>query len=104
VRLPSNPPSITLVAVCVFAACSAAVFCGCSNADTVFGRSNRQSDIGTIRIDGSSTVYPISASIAEMFSEQRANSRVVVGYHGTGGGMKKFIAGEIDICNASREM
>jgi phosphate transport system substrate-binding protein len=58
----------------------------------------------TIRIDGSSTVYPISAMMMEMFREGHSASRVVVGYSGTGGGMKKFIAGEIDICDASRKI
>ncbi len=55
-----------------------------------------------IQIDGSSTVYPISEAVAEEFSKARPDVRVTVGLSGTGGGMKKFIAGEIDICDASR--
>jgi phosphate transport system substrate-binding protein len=55
-----------------------------------------------IRIDGSSTVYPISEAVAEKFGEEQPDVRVTVGVSGTGGGMKKFIAGEIDICDASR--
>ncbi len=53
-------------------------------------------------IDGSSTVFPISEAVAEEF--QRANStiNVTVGVSGTGGGFKKFLAGEVDIVNASR--
>ena len=58
----------------------------------------------TIRIDGSSTVYPISALMSELYSKDNAGARVAVGYSGTGGGMKKFIAGEIDICDASRKI
>lgn len=57
---------------------------------------------GTIRIDGSSTVFPISEAIAEEFQKQYPNVRVAVGVAGTGGGFKKFALGEIDINNASR--
>ena len=56
----------------------------------------------SIKIDGSSTVFPISEAVAEEFREQRPNVRVTVGLSGTGGGFKKFTAGEIDICDASR--
>ncbi len=59
---------------------------------------------GTVQIDGSSTVYPISEAVAEEFRAVQPKVRVTVGVHGTGGGMKKFIAGEIDICDASRAM
>lgn len=55
----------------------------------------------TIKIDGSSTVYPITEAAAEEF--QKANNvRVTVGISGTGGGFKKFCAGETDISDASR--
>jgi phosphate transport system substrate-binding protein len=57
---------------------------------------------GRIRIDGSSTVYPIAEAIAEEFSKQATKVRVTVGVSGTGGGFKRFCAGEIDACNASR--
>jgi phosphate transport system substrate-binding protein len=54
-----------------------------------------------IKIDGSSTVYPITEKVAEGF--QKSNSaKVTVGISGTGGGFKKFCAGETDISNASR--
>ncbi len=56
----------------------------------------------SIKIDGSSTVFPISEAIAEEFREERPDIRVTVGLSGTGGGFKKFTAGEIDICDASR--
>ena len=55
-----------------------------------------------IAIDGSSTVYPITEAVAEEFRAVEPDIRVTVGYAGTGGGMKKFIAGSIDICGASR--
>lgn len=55
-----------------------------------------------IRIDGSSTVFPVSMAVAEEFAKQFPSVRVTVGYSGTGGGMKQFTAGELDICDASR--
>lgn len=57
---------------------------------------------GEILIDGSSTVAPISTAIAEEFSLLHPELRIPVGTSGTGGGFKKFSAGEIDICDASR--
>jgi phosphate transport system substrate-binding protein len=57
---------------------------------------------GQIRIDGSSTVYPLSEAIAEEFSKAARGVRVTVGVSGTGGGFKRFCKGEIDACNASR--
>lgn len=59
---------------------------------------------GSVKIDGSSTVYPISEAVAEEFRTVQPDVRPIVGISGTGGGMKKFIAGEIDICDASRAM
>lgn len=56
----------------------------------------------TIRIDGSSTVYPITEAVAEEFQKARRGTRVTVGISGTGGGFKKFCRGETDISNASR--
>lgn len=56
---------------------------------------------GEIRIDGSSTVFPISEAVAEEFS-QVADTRVNVGFSGTGGGFELLCRGDIDIANASR--
>ena len=57
----------------------------------------------TVRIDGSSTVFPISEAVAEEFqAEVRGKVRVTIGVSGTGGGFKKFCRGDIDISNASR--
>ena len=56
-----------------------------------------------VRLDGSSTVYPISEAVAEEFQKARRNVvKVTVGISGTGGGFKKFCRGEIDLANASR--
>lgn len=57
---------------------------------------------GSILIDGSSTVFPISEAVAEDFQAQYPNMRVSVGVSGTGGGFEKFCNGETDISNASR--
>ena len=59
---------------------------------------------GTVSIDGSSTVFPISEAVAEEFLAVQPRVRVTVGVSGTGGGFKKFLAGEIDINDASRPM
>ncbi len=56
-----------------------------------------------IKIDGSSTVYPITEGVAEDFQKTKKNAiKVTVGISGTGGGFKKFCRGETDIQNASR--
>jgi len=56
-----------------------------------------------IKIDGSSTVFPISEALAEEFQiSKRGKVRVTVGMSGTGGGFKKFCRGETDMSNASR--
>jgi phosphate transport system substrate-binding protein len=58
---------------------------------------------GAIKIDGSSTVFPISEAYAEEFQiQKRGKVRVTVGVSGTGGGFKKFCRGETDMANASR--
>ncbi|WP_245600175.1 PstS family phosphate ABC transporter substrate-binding protein [Paenibacillus harenae] len=57
---------------------------------------------GTIDIDGSSTVFPITEAVAEEFGKLHTNVRVPVGVSGTGGGFKRFCAGETAISNASR--
>ena len=57
---------------------------------------------GTIEIDGSSTVFPVSEAVAEEFGKLHRDVRVTVGVSGTGGGFKRFTAGETDISNASR--
>ena len=54
-----------------------------------------------IKIDGSSTVYPITEAVAEEF-QKSTKVKVTVGESGTGGGFKKFCRGETDISDASR--
>ena len=57
---------------------------------------------GTIQIDGSSTVAPLSEAAAELFQAENPDVQVTVGTSGTGGGFEKFCAGETDISDASR--
>ena len=59
---------------------------------------------GTIKIDGSSTVYPVTQAMAEEFSYVNPRVRVTVGVSGSGGGFAKFNIGETDLSNASREI
>ena len=62
-----------------------------------------QAQSNVVKIDGSSTVYPITEAVAEEFQKAEKNAiKVTVGISGTGGGFKKFCRGEIDIANASR--
>ena len=56
-----------------------------------------------VKIDGSSTVYPVTEAVAEEFQKAEKNAiKVTVGISGTGGGFKKFCRGETDISGASR--
>jgi len=57
---------------------------------------------GTITVDGSSTVAPLTEAVAEEFRREEPGVNVSVGTSGTGGGFKKFCNGEIDIADASR--
>jgi len=59
---------------------------------------------GVVSLDGSSTVFPVSEAVAEEFLAVQPRVRVTVGVSGTGGGFQKFVAGEIDISDASREI
>jgi phosphate transport system substrate-binding protein len=57
---------------------------------------------GTIKVDGSSTVFPITEAVAEEFRTEQPRVKVTIGVSGTGGGFKKFSRGETNISNASR--
>ncbi len=59
---------------------------------------------GTIEIDGSSTVFPISQAAAEEFRKEQPKVQVPVGISGTGGGFKRFVVGETEVSNASRSI
>ena len=56
-----------------------------------------------VKVDGSSTVFPVSEAVAEEFQKAKKGTiKVTVGIAGTGGGFKKFARGETDVSNASR--
>ncbi|MDR2212796.1 MAG: PstS family phosphate ABC transporter substrate-binding protein [Pseudomonadales bacterium] len=74
----------------------------CGGGDAARGRGGENGLSGAVGLDGSSTVYPISEAMAEEFLAVAPGVRVTVGVSGTGGGFKKFLAGEIDINDASR--
>ena len=72
----------------------------CGDDDSSSGGSSGLS--GTIRIDGSSTVFPFAQAAAELFNQDNPDVKISVGEAGTSGGFEKFCAGEIDISDASR--
>ncbi len=67
-----------------------------------FGAMPLAASAQVVRIDGSSTVYPVTEAVAEEFQKANKGMKVTVGVSGTGGGFKKFCRGETDISNASR--
>lgn len=72
--------------------------CGGGNGDRI-----NPSDAPVIKIDGSSTVFPIAEAVAEEFQlSERGAARVTVGLSGSGGGFKKLCRGDTDVANASR--
>ena len=80
----------------------AAIFAGCSGRPATDGPGTGAS-AGLVKVDGSSTLFPVTEAVAEEFqNSQKGNVRVTVGISGTGGGFKKFGRGEIDVVNASR--
>jgi phosphate transport system substrate-binding protein len=64
--------------------------------------SSRSTLRGRITIDGSSTVYPITQAAAEEFMKQHPKVTVSVAVAGTGGGFKRFVVDDLDVCDASR--
>ena len=78
--------------------------CGGNNNDSSGGDSSTGGGqlSGQVKIDGSSTVAPLSTAAAEFYAEEQPKVRVTVGTSGTGGGFEKFCNGETDISDASR--
>jgi phosphate transport system substrate-binding protein len=94
----------TLLAACLAALAFGVAACGDdeeSSSGSSGGGSEEQLS-GTIRIDGSSTVFPFAEAAGELFNEEQPDVKVTVGQSGTGGGFEKFCAGETDISDASR--
>src|SRR5688572_26012125 len=85
------------------AACGAGAQAPQAGSPSTTGGVSLTSLSGTIKLDGSSTVFPVSEAMAEEFQKATGGKvRVTVGISGTGGGFKKFCADETDISNASR--
>jgi phosphate transport system substrate-binding protein len=85
----------------LFFGAAALLSCAGCGKEGVEGGNTEANGSGRIRIDGSSTVFPITEAVAEEF-QKTEKAQVTVGISGTGGGFKKFCGGEIDISNASR--
>ena len=78
---------------------------GDNNTDSADAGNNGNSSSklsGSVKVDGSSTVAPLTTAAAELFKEEQPGVNVTVGTSGTGGGFEKFCAGETDISDASR--
>ncbi len=103
----------------LFSLCAVAVFglIGCSTSNQTADSNQTQATTTplevsnsafptarSIQIDGSSTVFPISDAIAKEYTKSKGNSAVPIDvkFSGTGGGFRKFCAGETDVSNASR--
>jgi len=78
--------------------------CGASQETTTGNEATSEATglSGDIKINGSSTVYPVTGAIAEVFMEDNEEVNITVGQSGTGGGFKMFVRGETDVNDASR--
>ena len=90
------------VRICAVAAALAFAVSACGGADAGTSGGDGDSLSGTVKIDGSSTVAPLSTVAAELFQADNPGVQVTVGTSGTGGGFEKFCRGELDISDASR--
>lgn len=79
-----------------------AALASCGGEDAGASGGSGDSLSGTIKVDGSSTVAPLSTVAAELFQQEHPGVQVTVGTSGTGGGFEKFCRGELDISDASR--
>lgn len=93
----------SMIALVLLSVSSLPLLAACSSSEEESPTQPLAPDIrGSIEIDGSSTVFPISEAVAEEFNKVYPNVRVNVGVSGTGGGFKRFTAGDTDISDASR--
>lgn len=83
-------------------AVAAALFVAACGGSTASPSASAAALTGEVAMDGSSTVYPAAEAIAEEFQNANPGVQVTVAFSGTGGGFKKFCAGETDASNASR--
>jgi phosphate transport system substrate-binding protein len=89
-------------AALAFAAALTLSACGGGDAGNGSGSGDTKELSGKVKVDGSSTVAPLSTAAAEFFAEEQSKVQVTVGTSGTGGGFEKFCNGETDISDASR--
>ncbi|OGO55083.1 MAG: hypothetical protein A2V84_04075 [Chloroflexi bacterium RBG_16_70_13] len=102
---PSRLAALALTATFAIAACGGGATPSPTGAVPTDGATDEPSMAplsGTVTIDGSSTVYPITELVAEEFQLANTGVQVPVAFSGTGGGFKKFCAGDTDINDASR--
>jgi len=102
-----NPVKLTRISrLAVPLAVGALLLSGCggdNNTDSANASENGDSSLsGAVKVDGSSTVAPLTTAAAELFKEEQPGVNVTVGTSGTGGGFEKFCADETDISDASR--
>ena len=74
----------------------------CGGADAGASNGGGSGASGSVSVDGSSTVFPMSNAAAELLSEENPDVQVAVAESGTGGGFEKFCAGQTDVSDASR--
>ncbi|AYV26227.1 Phosphate-binding protein PstS precursor [Streptomyces sp. ADI95-16] len=96
-RRATVPAALTAAVMLVATACGGAD-AGSSGA----GGDTKDKLAGTVKVDGSSTVAPLSTVAAQLFQGKNPGVKVTVGTSGTGGGFEKFCRGDIDISDASR--
>ncbi|MFJ6948171.1 PstS family phosphate ABC transporter substrate-binding protein [Streptomyces wuyuanensis] len=98
-NIPRSPRRATARVGMAAALVVAAGACGGADAGSGDGGDGLS---GTIRVDGSSTVAPLSTAAAQLFQQRNPGVRITVGTSGTGGGFEKFCNGETEIADASR--
>lgn len=89
-----------LIAILALAVGSVIFVVGCGDKSPAPSTEGKVS--GTIKVDGSSTVAPITQAVAEDFQKANPEVKLQISISGTGGGMKKFVIGDLDIADASR--
>lgn len=94
-------PPVWRLLVLAIALVMIAAACG-EDSDSDSGSDGGSGLSGTITVDGSSTVAPLTSAAEELFTVDNPDVQIPVGTSGTGGGFKKFCAGETDISDASR--
>ena len=113
ISTPKRLGALILVGAFAFAACSNSGASTAPSSAASTGASTAPSEAaseapsaapveGTVVVDGSSTVYPVTEAVAEEFAAAQPGVNVTVAQSGTGGGFTKFCAGETDMNDASR--